>query len=593
MHLPLPARRRLRPIVAPRSPRRRRSSAPQSATPLLDHIGRDLTKLAAEGPARPVIGREEETAWVIETLLRATKRNPVLLGPAGVGKTAIVEGLAQRIAAGRCRTLLKGSRIIEVPLAALVAGTQYRGQLEERVAAARVARRRSPGSSCSSTRSTCSRGPASSEGGMGAAECSSRPWRAATSRSSARRRRGLPDDDRARRGARPAVHDRSRSPSSTGRRRGRSCARPRRESPTTRGVTCPTTRWTSCSTSPTNRSSIAASRTRRSTWSSRPSPRPSSRAARRSIATTRSRPPSCGDARLVDADAGAVRARPGRARAGRQARPDRRPRPRDRRDHRDPAAPDEAQSAAAGPGRFGQDGDRRRARHPASPAGTVPDAAAGRAPVRRAAAALAAGIAADPTLLGDFLAEARHPSVIVFFDEIHLLAAPAVRDLGPGAQAGARPRRDRVHRRHDRGGVPGQPRARRGARAALHPDRRRADGRATAVRACCAAVRDSLSKSRGVTVGDDALDEVIALADQFLPNRSFPDKGVDIIEQSIAYAWRTGDGRDGRRGRARRSSRWSGMPLDPTARLAALRPALTDAACCPSAAAERCSGGWA
>ena len=100
---------------------------------MLDRIGRDLTKLARDGLLAPVVGREEETAWIIETLMRSTKRNPVLLGPPGVGKTAIVEGLAQRIAAGKVPEQLKETRLIEIPLAAVVAGTQYRGQLEERV----------------------------------------------------------------------------------------------------------------------------------------------------------------------------------------------------------------------------------------------------------------------------------------------------------------------------------------------------------------------------------------------------------------------------------------------------------------------------
>ena len=72
-------------------------------------------------------------AWLIEVLCRTGKRNPVLLGPAGAGKTAMVEGLAQRIAAGSVPEPLKGARIIEVPLGALVAGTEYRGQLEQRV----------------------------------------------------------------------------------------------------------------------------------------------------------------------------------------------------------------------------------------------------------------------------------------------------------------------------------------------------------------------------------------------------------------------------------------------------------------------------
>src|SRR5262249_48764208 len=104
-----------------------------STTPLLDKIGRDLTALARQGMLTPIFGREQETQWIIETLLRTEKRNPVLLGPAGVGKTAIVEGLAQRIVAGSVPELLKTVRLVEVPLGGLVAGTQYRGQLEDRV----------------------------------------------------------------------------------------------------------------------------------------------------------------------------------------------------------------------------------------------------------------------------------------------------------------------------------------------------------------------------------------------------------------------------------------------------------------------------
>src|SRR5262245_35792968 len=122
---------RATPIAEPPAPAPLAATA--SPTPLLDKIGRDLTRLAAEGSLRPVIGREDETAWMIEVLVRSSKRNPVLLGPAGVGKTAIVEGLAQRIVARKVPEPLLGARIIEVPLALLTAGTQYRGQLEERV----------------------------------------------------------------------------------------------------------------------------------------------------------------------------------------------------------------------------------------------------------------------------------------------------------------------------------------------------------------------------------------------------------------------------------------------------------------------------
>ena len=121
------------PLSSAGEPTPSTSDTASSTTPLLDRLGRDLTALARQGLLAPVVGREEETAWVIETLLRDTKRNPVLLGPPGVGKTAIVEGLAQRIVAGKVPTDLKDTRIIEIPLAGLVAGTQYRGQLEERI----------------------------------------------------------------------------------------------------------------------------------------------------------------------------------------------------------------------------------------------------------------------------------------------------------------------------------------------------------------------------------------------------------------------------------------------------------------------------
>src|SRR5262249_60404065 len=93
-------------------------SAATSATPLLDKIGRDLTALAAQGELAPLIGRKEEMAWLIEVRCRTGKRNPVLLGPAVAGKTAMVEGLAQRIVAGTVPDTLKGARIHEVPLTA-------------------------------------------------------------------------------------------------------------------------------------------------------------------------------------------------------------------------------------------------------------------------------------------------------------------------------------------------------------------------------------------------------------------------------------------------------------------------------------------
>jgi ATP-dependent Clp protease ATP-binding subunit ClpC len=107
----------------------------KSKTPALDNFDRDLTELAREGQLDPVIGRVDEIERVIQVLCRRTKNNPVLLGEAGVGKTAIVEGLAQNIMSKEVPDLLHDRRIVALDLAMMVAGTKYRGQFEERIKA--------------------------------------------------------------------------------------------------------------------------------------------------------------------------------------------------------------------------------------------------------------------------------------------------------------------------------------------------------------------------------------------------------------------------------------------------------------------------
>jgi ATP-dependent Clp protease ATP-binding subunit ClpC len=109
------------------------SNRPPSSTPTLDEFGRDLTELARDGRIDPVIGREEEIEQTLEVLSRRRKNNPVLIGEAGVGKTAIVEGIAAQIAEGDVAETLRGKRVVELDLTGLVAGTRYRGDFEERL----------------------------------------------------------------------------------------------------------------------------------------------------------------------------------------------------------------------------------------------------------------------------------------------------------------------------------------------------------------------------------------------------------------------------------------------------------------------------
>jgi len=113
----------------------KQAGAVKSKTPVLDNFGRDITKMAELGALDPIVGRETEIERVSQILSRRKKNNPILIGEPGVGKTAIVEGLALRIVQRKVSRVLFDKRVVSLDLAALVAGTKYRGQFEERMKA--------------------------------------------------------------------------------------------------------------------------------------------------------------------------------------------------------------------------------------------------------------------------------------------------------------------------------------------------------------------------------------------------------------------------------------------------------------------------
>ncbi len=513
---------------------------------------------------------------MIEVLLRTAKRNPVLLGPAGVGKTAIVEGLAQRIVAGKVPEPLRGCRIIEIPLSSITAGTQYRGQLEERMAQL-VAEASQPSIILFFDEIHLLAGAGRTEGSMGADQVlkpalargdlavigatTPEEYRATIALDEALARRfttvNVPELDRA--ATRPilaGVRD------TLARSRGvrvsdaaldvlldfadREIANRRFPDKAIDLLQQTVAKAIVDDRKHVDRDDAIATTV---SWSKRASSTPTlDRFGRNLVELARAGKlgPIVGREREIDSIIEVLL----------------------RRTKRNPIL-----LGPAGSGKTAiVEGLALRIA-----AGTVPPALRDVHLFDVPLLALAAGIQAEPDILGELLQEVRHPSVVVFFDEIHLLVSPRVRELaeslkpalarGEIACIGATTGEEYQAYLESETAL-----ARRFTTIAIEPLDRAAS------HAVLVAVRDSLAKVRGVLVDDDALDELIALADQYLPNRTFPDKGVDLIEQSVAYAI-THDRTRVDVATAREAvAAMTGMPLDPTGPLAALAAELDERA---------------
>ena len=548
------------------------TAASTSATPLLDSLGRDLTALARAGQLTPIVGRQQEIDSVIEILVRSTKRNPVLLGPAGAGKTAIVEGLAERIAAGDVPDPVKNTRIVEIPLASLVAGTSYRGQLEERLQAL-VKEASQPNVVLFFDEIHLLAGAGKSEGGMGADQV----FKPALARGDiAVIGATTPDeyhatieqdDALARRFTTLAISELTKE----------QCrpilAQMRDQIAKSRGVTVSDDaisvlldfaekrivnrhfpdkaidllEQAVAEAIVAGRKEVDANDATRTTevWEQRASSTPTlDRFGRDLIALAKagSLTPIVGRDRETDALTEILL----------------------RRTKRNPLL-----LGPAGSGKTAiVEGFAERVAD-----GRIPAALSEIRIFDVPIAALAGAVEREPDRLRDFLAEARHPSVVVFFDEIHQLSAPSARILSEslkpalargdiaciGATTGAE---------YQAYIEPEAALARRFSPIQVDP----MDD--ATVHKVLVAVRDSLGKSRGVQVSDAALDELVALADAYMPGRYFPDKGVDLVEQAVVYGVVHNLAKVDVETARKSTADFLGLDLDPTAAIKALADSL-------------------
>jgi ATP-dependent Clp protease ATP-binding subunit ClpC len=541
------------------------------ATPLLDEIGRDLTALAREGMLAPSIGRDTETARLVEALCRPTRPSAVLLGPEGIGKASIVEGLATRVVAGQVPAPLQDVRIVEVPISALVAGTQYRGQLEERLS--QLVREASQPSLVLFIEGVDQLARAGrTEGGMGALEVLRGPLARGDLRLV-----GSAEAEAFRQASETSGLDELLTPIAVA-ELDRDATRPvlaalRDRLAKTSGVTVSdpaldvlldfaearilSRRFPDKAVDLLSEAIAAAIVAGRTTvadadavavteaWSRRASATPTlDRLGRDLVGLARAGQlgPIVGREREIGALIGVLL----------------------RRTKRNPAL-----IGPAGSGKTAiVEGLAIRIA-----GGDVPEALRDTRIHDIPLLGLAAAAETNPRVVEDLLQEARHPSVVVFFDEMHVLALPAVHDVaerlkpplarGDIAVIGATTSEEYQQLIEPQGAL-----ARRFTIVPVEPMD------AAAVRAVLVSVRSSLEHARHVTVDDAALDELVDLADRFLPNRAQPDKGVDLLEQSVTWAITHGRTSVDVAGAREAVAALVGMPLDPGAALAGLESEL-------------------